>query len=337
MRRRIHCLISLALLTIAAPALAAPAEGKQTRRADALAWIWEDPTDIQSRDLLEGQGGEKHEPKGPFTFEKEDMNGTNPKYDVRDADGKKWKVKLGEEVQSETTASRFVWAVGFFADEDYFLPTVKIEGLPHSLKRGQKDFDPDGAVHNVRMKLNIKREKQGEWKWKDNVFNGTKELNGLRVLMALMNNWDLKDENNVVFEVRPKDGDPKRIFEVSDLGATFGTTGRAATRAGGKSNLKAFEDSKFIIKSEDGKVNFGTPSRAAAVHVLETPEYIRRLKLESIGDNIPVSDAKWMGSILAKLSPKQIRDAFKAGGYDPDEVEAFARVIEGRIAELSAL
>ena len=66
------------------------------------------------------------------------------------------------------------------------------------LKRGQKLVGPDGTMHNVRLKRYLKDEKKvGEWKWRDNPFTRQRELNGLRVMMALMNNWDLKDENNV--------------------------------------------------------------------------------------------------------------------------------------------
>ena len=57
--------------------------------------LWRDPGDIASRNLFYGPGGKAHEPRGTFTFEKEDMNGTNPKFDVVDEDGVKWRVKMG--------------------------------------------------------------------------------------------------------------------------------------------------------------------------------------------------------------------------------------------------
>jgi hypothetical protein len=43
--------------------------------------------------------------------------------------------------------------------------------------------------------------------------------------MALMNNWDLKDDNNAVYLEKHKDGLSEQIYLVSDLGASFGTTG----------------------------------------------------------------------------------------------------------------
>ncbi len=35
---------------------------------------------------------------------------------------------------------------------------------------------------------------------RDDPFEDTREWNGLRVMMALMNNWDLKDENNAIYD-----------------------------------------------------------------------------------------------------------------------------------------
>ena len=56
-----------------------------------------------------------------------------------------------------------------------------------------------------------------------------------------------------------------------------------------------------------------------------------------IGRHVPRSDAMWMGQRLARLSPNQIRDAFRAAGYSKTEVEEFARVVENRIALLNDL
>lgn len=83
--------------------------------------IWTNPRDIESRDLFYGPGGSRHVPSGTFTFVKEDLDGTNPKFVVKDQDGVKWKLKLGIEARPETVASRIVWAVGYHANEDYFV------------------------------------------------------------------------------------------------------------------------------------------------------------------------------------------------------------------------
>ena len=74
---------------------------------------------------------------GTFTFVSEDRTSSNPKFEVADGQGVEWKVKLGPEAQPETAASRFLWAAGYFADEDYYAAELTVKGLP-TLQRGQK-------------------------------------------------------------------------------------------------------------------------------------------------------------------------------------------------------
>ena len=57
------------------------------------------------------------------------------------------------------------------------------------------------------------------WAWHDNPFVGTPELNGLKILMMLMSNWDNKDVRDVAR------GSNTAIFEYQDAVA------RAARRA----------------------------------------------------------------------------------------------------------
>ncbi len=75
--------------------------------------LWKELVDLESRDLYYVPGGSEHVPHGTFEFLKEDLDGTNPKFVVRDQDGQRWKAKLGNEARPETVASRIVWAVGY--------------------------------------------------------------------------------------------------------------------------------------------------------------------------------------------------------------------------------
>jgi hypothetical protein len=294
--------------------------------------LWRDPKDIETRDLYYGPGGKVHEPRGTFTFEKEDMNGSSPKFEIVDEDGVKWKVKMGIEARPETVAARLVWAVGYFANEDYFMPVLHVDHMPR-LHRGGNHVTRDGAVHDVRLKRHLKDEKKiGLWQWRSNPFTGTRELYGLRVLMAVINNWDLKDENNSLYQTR---GDsPELRYMVSDLGASFGTTGLDRVSKG---NLQAYTHSKWINSVSQEYVNFNVPSAPTVDHIFWMSEMVRRFNLVWIGRGIPRSDAKWMGNLLARLSSRQIRDAFRAAGYSAAEVEAFSQIVERRIQELERL
>jgi hypothetical protein len=302
-----------------------------------LSELWREPSDIRSENLFYGPGGEAHAPHGPLTFVKEDMSGTNPKFDVRDQDGVKWKIKLGAEARPETVATRLVWAVGYHADEDYFLAEVRVEGLPAHVHRGQKLIAEGGVMHNVRLKREKGEKKEATWRWRDNPFVGTRELDGLRVMMAVINNWDLKDENNAIREEKRKDGSEERVYEVSDLGASFGSAGRGLTHYGSKGNLRAYERSKFIKKAGPEFVDFNVPRREALLLMFDPHEFFSRMGLRGIGRHIPRQDALWMGQMLGQLSGNQVRDAFRAAGYSGPELDRFAATLEKRIAQLKAL
>ncbi len=130
------------------------------------------------------------------------MHGGSPKFEVRDEQGVRWKVKLGDELKAETAATRLVWAAGYFTDEDYYIPELRVENLP-KLQRGGKFVSEDGVVHGARLERKLKGEKKsGHWSWFKNTLVGTKELEGLRVMMALINNWDLEEDNNAIYDVK---------------------------------------------------------------------------------------------------------------------------------------
>lgn len=320
-------------LTVAAQKSDKHKEHKTKDNAASLpAVIWHDPGDMQTLDLLYGAGGKEHapDPNGTFTFDKEDMNGSSPKFEMKDSSGVRWKVKTGEEPQAETAATRLLWAAGYFVDEDYYLPELKVEGLT-TLSRGKGVVLPGGIVRNVRLKRKDKDNKKiGEWDWGKNPFVGTREFNGLRVMMALLNNWDLKNNNNAIYVT-----DGERHYEASDVGASFGKTGNSITRS--KSDVKGYDKSKFIEKTTPAEVDFVLHSRPFILTAFDMPNYVERTRMEKIVRHIPREDAKWIGQILSRLSEEQIRDAFRAGGYTAEEVEGFAKEVQKRIAELNAL
>ncbi|HEX3354292.1 MAG TPA: hypothetical protein VHS34_15840 [Terriglobales bacterium] len=298
--------------------------------------LWREPRDIASRNLLYGSGGEQHEPHGTMKFTDEDHAGSNPKFYVRDHEGTKWTAKLGVEAKPETAAAHLLWAVGYFTDEDYFVREMKVEGLPAHLQRGQNLVESNGTIENVRLERHPKGSKKlGNWKWQHNPFSNSRQLNGLRVMVALMNSWDLKDENNAIYQREDEGG--RKIYAISDLGASFGTTGYSWTQAMAKGNLKSYRHSKFISKIRPEFVDFNVPTRPALIYFFNLPGLIKRLQMRWIGKHIPREDARWMGAELSRLSSRQIEDAFRSAGYSPAEVEGFSRVVEQRIAELAKL
>jgi hypothetical protein len=325
----------LAVLSLSAPTTLAAGNPKEAlvvqNTTDGSALFWSDPSDWNSRNLFYGPGGEAHEPHGPFTFEKEDLDGSNPKFSVRDGDGVKWKVKLGLEARPETVATRLVWAAGYAVNDDYFVPEIKIDGMPAHLHRGQKLIGPGGTARNVRLKREDEK-KIGIWQWDKVGFAGSREWNGLRVLMALIGNWDLKDVNNSVY----REGS-ESVYMVSDLGASFGSAGVSWPISRAKDNLTSYSHSKFIRRIGPDTIDFEVPARPAFVRIVDPKAYFERIRLEHLGRNVPRADARWLGQLLARLARGQIQDAFRAAGYSPQESQAFVGLLEHRITLLAGL
>jgi hypothetical protein len=308
---------------------------KQHGDKKSAAILWRDPGDIRNRDLYYGPGSKAQVPVPPFKFVKEVKEGGMPKFDVEDARGVKWRVKLGPEAQSETAASRLVWAVGYNAEESYYLNRARVDGLK-KLSRGQKYVEGDtvrGARFEPRRE-NVKRGK--EWGWSKNPFKNTRELNGLKTMMVLLNNWDTFKKNNKVLKDK---NTGETSYVVTDLGATLGAAGGIGGRRS-KSDVNDFERKRMVSKVDGDKVKFNynlKPKKFGLLSMVYPPYYFRQRKATNTMQKVPVSDASWIGSRLAQLSDDQLRDSFRAAGYDRGTTERYVRALRGRINELNRL
>lgn len=282
--------------------------------------LWRDPGDISSRNLLAGPGGEEMRPDtGNLTFLEEDNTGFSYGMRVRDGAGKIWVIKLGKEAQPETAASRLIWAVGYPTEIHYLFPCVRVNGAPKPAKEVPR-CEGQGFA-NARFEARPEGIKRlDEWSWTSNPFVGTKELKGLIVMMALINNWDLKDSNNKIIYVPASlsGGQDELHYILSDLGATFGKTGSFMSR--NRNSPKDYAKAKFITGVEGNNVKFSYDG-----------------KNKGLMSGITVEDAKWIGGLLSKLTDQQIQDAFRAGNFSPEEVQLLSQAVLQRISQLSGL
>ncbi|HZE64601.1 MAG TPA: hypothetical protein VE056_12010 [Pyrinomonadaceae bacterium] len=273
--------------------------------------LWRAPEDIASRDLYLGPGGAAMKPSlRRIKFIKEVKGGYSKKYRIRDAAGRVWVAKIGKEAQSETAAVRLLWAAGYVTEINYLVPRLRIPG--------------QGTFENVRLEARPRSLKRlDEWKWDENPFVGTREFAGLKTMMVLFNNWDIKDSNNVIILAHSHRGNELR-YVISDLGATFGKTGTLPlfwriTRS--RNNPQDYEKAKFVEGVRDnGVVNFRYGG-----------------KKREIFDDITVPQAKWLGELLAGLSVAQIKDAFRAANYSPEEIGILTEAVQDRIEQLRSL
>lgn len=262
--------------------------------------LWE-AVDIKGRDLYQGPGA-KLQPrvKGLKYIEKQ-VGGNNPKYRVKDGNGVEWVVKIADESQPEVAATRLLWGVGYRTEIDYMASSVTIEKI--------------GTYKNARFEArpeNVKRLER--WSWSNNPFLSKKEFDGLKVMMALINNWDLKDDNTVIL----KDGDTL-YYVVSDLGSSFGKLADKSFSRSGRSvnDPEDYAKSLFIKGVDNGLVAF----------------HYRGIN-ENLMNGITVENARWITDLLLQLSDKQIEDAFRAANYKPDKIRIYREAVRERIRAL---
>jgi hypothetical protein len=243
------------------------------------------------------------------TFIKQETGGYSTKYRVRDGSGRVWVAKIGKEAQSETAAVRLLWAIGYSTEINYLVPRLNIEG--------------QGTFENVRLEARPEEVKRlDEWKWSENPFAGTKELQGLIIMMALVNNWDIKDSNNKILWMRNgQTGRDELHYIVSDLGATFG-------------RVKANVPVMWRIRR-----NRNDPEDFLKDPFLEDVKHgnvflFYKGKRQDLFDYITVEDARWVGGLLSRLSERQIADAFRAANYSPSEIRMLSEAVRARINEL---
>jgi len=288
-----------------------------------------DRGDAAAMNLLTGPGGRDREPGTNFRFIRESVSGTSPKFEVEDENGVTWKAKLGEEGPGETAAARLLWAAGYVVDEDCYRPQIRVRGM-QALKRGQQFVSADGLVAGVRLERDVPGADTKPWSWYDNPLLGTREFNGLRVMMALINNWDLKEINNGA--AATAEG---RVYSVTDLGSSFGRTGHVLHRSKGVAT--EYAESRFIDKVTPTHVDFVLHSRPFLPTAVHVTNYRFRARMESIVKDIPLADARWIGGVLGQLSEAQIGDCFRAGGFAPAEIAIYTEVVMRRIAALRDL
>src|SRR5689334_19663378 len=262
--------------------------------------MWKDPTDIESRNLLLGAGGEEMKPDiSQVTFIEEKKGGWSTKYRVRDAKGNEWIAKIGKEAQPDTAANRLLWALGYETEIAYLIPKLKIEGK--------------GEFENVRLEARPKSVKRsGNWMWDNNPFVTTSEFKALKILMVMINNWDMKDDNNEILAPRGDDsGQGELRYIISDLGGSFGKTGGVISRSRNKPDDYVKAD---FIKGVKGDVI----------------DFNYNGKNQKLFEGITVADAAWLSKWVSRLSDEQIKDAFRAANYTPEEVDTLATAFRAR-------
>jgi hypothetical protein len=300
--------MGLVLTVLMLAVLAAAQDQGKTTAPLGNAVLWE-PVNIAERDLYLGPGGEEMKPDiSKVVFIKEEKQGHNKKYRIKDAKGREWVAKFGREAQPETAAVRFLYGIGYKTEINFLVPSLTIPGK--------------GTFENVRLEARPAHvERLDEWKWKENPFVGTNELQGLKIMMVFFTNWDLLDLQNKVLRVR-QDAGIEHHYIISDLGATFGKLGNNNLpfffRIGRKTNNpEVWSNAGFISGVENGIIDFDFKGKG-----------------RSLMDDITVAQGRWLADLLLQLSDKQIEDAFRAANYSAEDIAFLKDGFKDRVSVL---
>jgi hypothetical protein len=282
--------------------------GRPTAAQIAELWVAPEP----GRDLFYGVGGKRLEPdpNARYTVIEIKRTGFSRGYTLHDPNKREWSAKFPPEAPTEVAASRILWGVGYHQPPIYYIAewnALKAPSPNPQLPARFREKKPD--LHGLDSK--------DPWSYYSNPFVGTRELNGLLVLQAMLGNSDLKDQQNVIYALSEPFEGAKQWYVARDLGQTFGRTGVIDAPRG---DPTVFEQTPFIKGVVDGKVRFDYRGRHRVLFEHITP-----------------ADVRWICGRLRELTPRQWQDAFRAGGFAKPIADRFIERMKQKVDEGLAL
>ena len=282
--------------------------GRPTPQQLAELWVRPNP----GRDLFSGVGGSRLAPDPSVVYTVIDIkrSGFSRGYTLKDPHDHEWSAKFPPEAPTEVAASRILWGIGYHQPPIYYLPEWNAAEAPSpnpQLPARFREKSPD--LHGLEAK--------GSWSYYRNPFVGTREMNGLLVLQAMLGNSDLKDQQNVIYALKDAAEGARRWYVARDLGQSFGRTGVLEAPRG---DPAVFEQTPFISGVVNGKVRFDYRGRHRVLFA-----------------NISPADVRWACQQLQTLTDDQWHDAFRAAGYPLPIADRFIRRMKQKIEEGLAL
>ena len=133
----------------------------------------------------------------------------------------------------------------------------------------------------------------------------TQPFKGLLVANLILNNWDWKTSNNKVYDLADRPGASRRVFVAATRGCARQDHVPAVPEVdalrgmgqGSRNDVAGFEEQALIKKVEGQRVTFDY----RGIH-------------NGLVDTLTVDDVVWTCRLMARISDRQRRDAFRAAG-----------------------
>ena len=290
--------------------------------------IWHDLHTEEANDLRYGPGGAEYVPDPPFEFVEELMTGSHPSVSVRDRQNRLWRLKWGAEAKPEAFCVRFAAACGYFAEVTHYVASGRIDGVT-TLTRARTMIGEDGHFEDARFELEDRSVRmlfdEHSWAWNDNPFVGTRQLDGLKIVVMLLSNWDSKDRrdvsrgsNTAIFEHSVSRFATEARYLITDWGGAMGKWGTTVVSRG-RWDAEGFEAQtpSFVAGIHDRVVDFGYQGQRS-----------------EIGRGIPVPHVRWFYRKARRITEPALRTGLLASGATEEEAVRFARALVARIEAL---
>ena len=290
--------------------------------------IWHDIHSEQANDLRYGPGGAAYVPEPPFDFVEELLTGSHPSVSVRDRRRRLWRVKWGAEAKPEAFCVRFAAACGYFAEVTHYVAGGRIDGVD-GLTRARPMVGEDGSFTDARFELEDRSVRmlfdEHSWAWNDNPFVGTRQLDGLKIVVMLLSNWDSKDRrdvsrgsNTAIFEYPVSRLSTEARYLITDWGGAMGRWGSTVVSRG-RWDADGFEAQTpgFVAGVRDGVVDFGYLGQRS-----------------EIARSIPIAHVRWFYRKVRRITEPALRKGLLASGATEEEAARFARALMTRIEAL---
>jgi hypothetical protein len=201
-----------------------------------------------------GTAGKELVPKPPYTIKSRKKGGVNPGFTIKDADGKRWIVKLDRPGYAQlgsgadVVVGRLFWAAGYNVSHDVVFAFRRDElELDEDLKKGDDEDPPFGEADLDTLLTRGHKADDGRFYGQASLFlEGTpvgpidmrskrpddandlyrhrhrRELRGLYALCSWVGSWDTKDHQSLETFVETKDSLGFVRHHLLDFGASLG-------------------------------------------------------------------------------------------------------------------
>ncbi len=310
---------------------------------------------LSSKDIREGPFGAVH-PTPPYTIKSVKHHGFNPGFNIKDAAGKRWVVKLDRSGYPQLSSgagvvsSRLVWAAGYNISHDEAFRFARSEiKLDPDLVKGKDGDPPFGEEQLTTLLTHGARGTDGRYYASASLFlpgtpvgpfsfrgkrpddpndrfghKNRRELRGLYVLYSWINNWDVKDHQSLD-TYGPDSANGYVTHYLLDVNGSLGASAEGPKpprygyekRVDGHWTLRRLVTLGFVEEPwRKAHQESGIRSVGSFEAQRFDPDDWKPLQFAEPFRRMTPADAYWGAKLVASFSDAQIAAAISAAGYE---------------------